>query len=173
MKTKHMLVPLAAILLYTALPAANSESHLLVDSKCKCLKVISRIEKPIGAQVEQLVRDIKIIVPMRSRVNISDPTSPLRTKFVYKISDFLKNCNQKATSSVGSQCNPQPPPDDTCYAYDNRKCLYHQINIGNGKEVNAVLNPECLKHEDDHMIPKPTQLPVETTIDWASMSDAP
>ncbi|XP_067849185.1 immunoglobulin J chain-like [Heptranchias perlo] len=187
MKSKHMLGPLAAILLYTALAAgmnrklseshpADSESHLLVESKCKCLKVTSRIvvtDTPNGGQQEHLVRDIKIVVPMRSRENISDPTSPLRTKFVYKISDFCKNCTQKATSSLEPQCKPQPPPEDTCYAYDNRKCLYHKINLGDGKQVDTLLNPECLNHKNDLWFPKPTLSPVETTYDSASMSDAP
>ncbi|XP_051900091.1 immunoglobulin J chain-like [Pristis pectinata] len=176
MKSKQMLRPLAAILLFTFLATADSESHLLVKSKCKCLTVTSKTvvsESPTGGRVEQLMRDIKIIVPMRSRENISDPTSPLRTKFVYKISDFCKDCNQKPTSPGEPQCKPEPPSADTCYSSDNKECLYHKINLGNGRQMDAVLNPECLRHEQNHWIPEPTQPPIETTYDPSSMSDAP
>ncbi|XP_032873082.1 immunoglobulin J chain-like isoform X2 [Amblyraja radiata] len=118
MKNKQTMKPFAAILLFTILAAADAESHLLVKSQCKCMTVTSKTVVsvlPNGARVEQLVRDIHIVVPTRSRENISDPTSPLRNKFVYKISDFCKNCNQKPTLPEEPQCKPPPPPADTCY----------------------------------------------------------
>ncbi|XP_069781257.1 immunoglobulin J chain-like [Narcine bancroftii] len=157
MKSNQMLRPLAAILLFTVLVAADSEKHLLVKSKCNCLTMTSKTVVnvlPSGARVEQLIRDIKITIPMRSRENISDPTSPLRTKFVYKISDFCKNCTQKPTSPEEPQCKAPSPSPDTCFSHDNRKCLYRKINLGDDKHMNAVMNPECLKHEPNHWIPK-------------------
>nr|AAN62851.1 immunoglobulin J Chain [Raja eglanteria] len=118
MKNKQLLKPFAAILLFTILAAADAESHLLVKSQCKCMTVASKpvvSELPNGVHVGQLIRDIHIVVPTRSRENISDPTSPLRSKFVYKISDFCKDCNHKPTSPEEPQCKPPPPPADTCY----------------------------------------------------------
>ncbi|XP_038648284.1 immunoglobulin J chain-like [Scyliorhinus canicula] len=155
MKTKHVLEVLAAILLYTAL--APADSQLLVSSKCKLLEVKTRIvvtELPTGARVEHIARDIKITVPMRTRVNISDPTSPIQTKFVYKISDFCKNCTPKSSPLV-PQCNPKPPPIDECYAHENKTCGHTQR-----REVS-------LWHQT------PTVAPVETTVDLSSISDAP
>ncbi|XP_078396350.1 immunoglobulin J chain-like [Cetorhinus maximus] len=171
MKTKHMRGPLAAILLYTCaiLAAAASESQLLVSSKCKLLEVTSRTfftQLPNGVTVERIARDIKIIVPLRSRVNISDPTSPIRTKFVYKISDFCKNCARKA-SPQEPQCNPKPPPIDECYAHDNKTCLDYQSRL-----QAAILKPEH-QHQTNHWVKKPTMAPVETTRDLSSISDAP
>ncbi|XP_072112199.1 immunoglobulin J chain-like [Mobula birostris] len=175
MKIKQMLRPFAAILLFTVLVTANAESHLLVKSKCKCLTVTSKTvvtELPTGERVEQLMRDIRIIVPMRSRVNMSDPTSPIRTKFVYKISDFCKNCNQERTLPGEPECKPPPPPADTCYSRPST-CLHQTIDMGNGIKMDAIQNPECLNYKPKHWIPKPTLTPIETTRDFASMSDAP
>ncbi|GCB80153.1 hypothetical protein scyTo_0017091 [Scyliorhinus torazame] len=155
MKTKHVLGLLAAILLYTAL--ASADSQLLVSSKCKLLEVKSRIvvtELPTGARVEHIARDIKIIVPLRTRENILDPTSPIRTKFVYKISDFCKNCTPKSSPLV-PQCNPKPPPIDECFAHENKTCGHAQ------------------RREVDFWQQKPTLAPVETTEDLSSISDAP
>ncbi|XP_059819360.1 immunoglobulin J chain-like [Hypanus sabinus] len=175
MKSKQMLRPFAAILLFTVLVTANAESHLLVKSKCKCMTVTSKTivtELPTGEHVEQHVRDIRIIVPMRSRENMSDPSSPIRTKFVYKISDFCKNCNQEQILPGEPECKPPPPPADTCYSRSNT-CLHQTINMGDGKQMDAVQNPECLDGKPNHWIPKPTLPPIETTRDYSSMSDAP
>ncbi|XP_078063998.1 immunoglobulin J chain-like [Mustelus asterias] len=168
MKIKHMLGPLATVLLFTALVAVDPNSHLLVSSKCKLLEVKSRMvvtEYPTGARVEHVARDIKIIVPLRTRENISDPTSPIRTKFVYRISDFCKNCSPKASSQV-PQCNPKPPPVDECYAHDNKTCLDYQ-----NRSRSLVL--QHLSHVHGQVDLKPTLAPVKTTKDLSSISDAP
>ncbi|XP_060707672.1 immunoglobulin J chain-like [Hemiscyllium ocellatum] len=164
MNNKDMLRILTAILFYTALSAANSETNLLVSSKCKLLEVSSKMiitEQPNGEKVEQLARDIKIIVPLRTRQNISDPTSPLRTHFVYKISDFCKNCGQKQQSPEQPQCKPKPPPTDECYAHDDKSCSDYRRHFG------------PVQHFKERWTQKPTEMPLHATIDPNSFSDAP
>ncbi|XP_020375252.1 immunoglobulin J chain [Rhincodon typus] len=166
MKSKDMLGILAAILFYTALSAAKSERNLLVSSRCKLLEVSSKMivtELPNGEKVEQLARDIKIIVPLRSRENLSDPTSPIRTKFVYKISDFCKNCGRQE-SPQEPQCKPKPPPTDECYAHDDQSCRDYQRYLRAAKYS---------KHQEEHLAQKPTEIPIEATVDPNSFSDAP
>ncbi|XP_063791579.1 immunoglobulin J chain isoform X2 [Pseudophryne corroboree] len=126
----------------------DDQYHVLVDNKCKCVKVTSRFVKTEDNK-EILERNIEIKVPMRSRVNISDPTSPLRTNFVYKLSDLCKKCDpvemdiggEPTLVSQGS-CSKS---DDICYTYDRNKCYTNEVPFTyNGKTImkKVALTPE-------------------------------
>nr|AFM86376.1 immunoglobulin-associated J chain [Callorhinchus milii] len=124
MMSHCLLGALVAVLLYaTFVTASSPTTTVLIDSKCKCLKVTSREVNHHGAK--ELARDIEIVVPMRSREKITDPHSGPRTKFVYQISDFLENCVggpktlKEGDDANEPMCNPAPPPADTCYGYDS------------------------------------------------------
>ncbi|XP_053114414.1 immunoglobulin J chain [Hemicordylus capensis] len=126
----------------------QDEEKVLVDNKCQCVKVTSKFvpskDKP---EVEVLERNIRIIVPLQNRENISDPTSPVRTKFVYKIPKLCENCDQSEAyleDSVGqpSTCNN---PEEPCYTYDRNKCYTASClfsHNGKTKVIETALTPE-------------------------------
>ncbi|XP_072261591.1 immunoglobulin J chain [Pyxicephalus adspersus] len=63
--------------------------HVLVNNKCKCIKVTSRfVPSKENPGEEILERNIRITVPLSSRMNISDPYSPIRTHFNYNLWDM-------------------------------------------------------------------------------------
>ncbi|KAJ7419104.1 hypothetical protein WISP_55599 [Willisornis vidua] len=67
----------------------QEEEYVLVNNKCQCVTMTSKLvpsEEDPHQQV--LERNIRILVPLQARENISDPLSPLRTKFVYRISEL-------------------------------------------------------------------------------------
>ncbi|XP_063791578.1 immunoglobulin J chain isoform X1 [Pseudophryne corroboree] len=149
---KHSLLLAAAVLLFAVYVTGqypyDDQYHVLVDNKCKCVKVTSRFVKTEDNK-EILERNIEIKVPMRSRVNISDPTSPLRTNFVYKLSDLCKKCDpvemdiggEPTLVSQGS-CSKS---DDICYTYDRNKCYTNEVPFTyNGKTImkKVALTPE-------------------------------
>uniref|UniRef100_A0A8D0GJT5 Joining chain of multimeric IgA and IgM n=1 Tax=Sphenodon punctatus TaxID=8508 RepID=A0A8D0GJT5_SPHPU len=107
------------LFLATVLTATEEvKEYVLVDNKCKCATVTSKlIPSKDNPEEEVLERNIRITVPLLSRQNISDPTSPIRTKFVYRLSELCKKCdpteveleNQVVTSAQSSGC------DGKCY----------------------------------------------------------
>uniref|UniRef100_A0A5F7ZGW2 Joining chain of multimeric IgA and IgM n=1 Tax=Macaca mulatta TaxID=9544 RepID=A0A5F7ZGW2_MACMU len=110
--------------------AQEGERIVLVDNKCKCARITSRIIRSSEDPNEDIVeRNIRIIVPLNNRENISDPTSPLRTKFVYHLSDLCKKCdpteveldNQIVTATQSNICD-EDSATETCYTYDRNKC---------------------------------------------------
>ncbi|NXO69523.1 IGJ protein, partial [Phainopepla nitens] len=127
----------------------DDQEYVLVNNKCQCITVTSRfVPSKENPDEEVLERNIRIIVPLKARENISDPLSPLRTTFVYRLSDLCKNCEPKEVevggaiylAQQGNSCEDQ----QTCYTYDRNKCysspvplLYH----GEVRQVPAALTP--------------------------------
>ncbi|XP_075058691.1 immunoglobulin J chain [Mixophyes fleayi] len=148
---KHSLLPAAVLLLFAVYVTGqyyNGQEYVLVDNKCKCIKVTSRFVTTDEGE-EILERNIDITIPTRSRMNISDPTSPLRTNFVYKLSDLCKKCDPVEIDIGGepvlvsqSSCSKS---DDVCYTYDRNKCYTNELSFThNGKTImkKVALNPE-------------------------------
>ncbi|NWI59219.1 IGJ protein, partial [Calyptomena viridis] len=127
----------------------KDEEYVLVNNKCQCVTMTSKLvpsKEDSGEEV--LERNIRIIVPLKARENISDPLSPLRTKFVYRISELCRNCNPVEIDLGGRIIQAQQgnfcDEPQTCYTYDRDKCysslvpfLYH----GEVKHVPAALTP--------------------------------
>ncbi|XP_066088914.1 immunoglobulin J chain [Saccopteryx bilineata] len=129
----------------------KEEVTVLADNKCKCARVTSRIiPSPENPSEDIVERNIRIIVPLTNRENISDPTSPMRTKFVYHLSDLCKKCepteveleNQVFTVSQSNICDED---NEVCYTYDRNKCYTNRIPFSyDGKiiMVESALTPE-------------------------------
>uniref|UniRef100_A0A674IC40 Joining chain of multimeric IgA and IgM n=1 Tax=Terrapene triunguis TaxID=2587831 RepID=A0A674IC40_9SAUR len=128
----------------------EAEEHVLVDNKCKCARVTSRfVPSKDNPEEEVLVRNIRVIVPLMSRKNISDPTSPVRTAFVYRLSELCKKCDptevelgdRVVTAEQSNHCSSS----DTCYTYDRNKCYTTTFPFFYGGKINTVqaaLTPE-------------------------------
>uniref|UniRef100_A0AAA9RYV6 Joining chain of multimeric IgA and IgM n=1 Tax=Bos taurus TaxID=9913 RepID=A0AAA9RYV6_BOVIN len=110
-------------------------------------RIIPSAEDPSQDIVE---RNVRIIVPLNSRENISDPTSPMRTKFVYHLSDLCKKCDtteveledQVVTASQSNICDSDA---ETCYTYDRNKCYTNRVKLsyrGQTKMVETALTPD-------------------------------
>ncbi|CAJ0924565.1 unnamed protein product [Ranitomeya imitator] len=70
----------------------GGQEHVLMENQCKCIRVTSRfVPSKEDPNEEILERNIEITVPLSSRMNISDPTSPLRTEFAYNLLSLCKN----------------------------------------------------------------------------------
>uniref|UniRef100_A0A9L0KHL3 Joining chain of multimeric IgA and IgM n=1 Tax=Equus asinus TaxID=9793 RepID=A0A9L0KHL3_EQUAS len=144
---------LSLVFLIIAILSAGDEGEriVLADNKCKCVRVTSRIiPSPENPNEDILERHIRIIIPVNSRENISDPTSPVRTKFVYHLSDLCKKCdpveveldNQVVTASQSNICDED---SETCYAYDRNKCYTNRVPLtygGQTKIVETALTPD-------------------------------
>ncbi|KAJ1204871.1 hypothetical protein NDU88_000309 [Pleurodeles waltl] len=142
-----------ALLLGAAFVSAQyygEDEHVLVDNKCKCVKVTSRFVRSEDNPSEEILeRNIRIIVPLKSRQNISDPNSPPRTKFVYKMSDLCKKCDPEEIVLGGeivmasrSNCSAS---EDVCYTYDRNKCYTSDIKYtyeGQTKMLKVPLTSE-------------------------------
>ncbi|NXN80470.1 IGJ protein, partial [Bombycilla garrulus] len=129
--------------------SSDDQEYVLVNNKCQCITVTSRfVPSKDNPDEEVLERNIRIIVPLKARENISDPLSPLRTTFVYRLSNLCKSCEPKEVevggaiylAQSGNSCEDQ----QTCYTYDRNQCytspvplLYH----GEVREVPATLTP--------------------------------
>ncbi|KAF4802783.1 Immunoglobulin J chain [Turdus rufiventris] len=127
----------------------KDEEYVLVNNKCQCVTVTSKfVPSKENPDEEILVRNIRIIVPLKARENISDPLSPLRTTFVYRMSELCRNCEPTEVelggvihqAQQGNSCDEQ----QTCYTYDRNQCytspvplLYH----GEVRHVPAALTP--------------------------------
>ncbi|XP_062991378.1 immunoglobulin J chain [Elgaria multicarinata webbii] len=158
MKTSWMFCGALAVFWGAILGAAfygleEDEETVLVDNKCQCIKVTSKfVPSKDNPQEEVLERNVYIMVPLTARENISDPTSPLRTRFVYNLSKLCGNCDSKNANQerdlqqdrVGqsSLCND---PDQPCYTYDRNKCYTATCLFSNGgtvKPIETALTPE-------------------------------
>ncbi|XP_004477603.1 immunoglobulin J chain [Dasypus novemcinctus] len=143
-----------AIFVNAVLVTAQDEDEqiVLADNKCKCAQITSRIIRSEEDPSQDIVeRNIRIIIPLNSRENISDPTSPLRKTFVYHLSDLCKKCdpvevelgNQVFTASQSNLCADED--SDTCYAYDRNKCYTNRVPLiydGKIKIVETALTPD-------------------------------
>ncbi|KAM9142474.1 immunoglobulin J chain [Pangshura tecta] len=154
MKTSLLLWGVLAVFLGAALVAGyedeEAEEHVLVDNKCKCARVTSKfVRSKDNPEEEVLVRNIRVIVPLMSRKNISDPTSPVRTTFVYRLSELCKKCDPTevelgdriVTAGQSNNCSSS----DTCYTYDRNKCYTKTFPFfydGKINTVQAALTPE-------------------------------
>ncbi|KAM4854373.1 immunoglobulin J chain [Thomomys bottae] len=131
----------------------EDESIVLAENKCQCTRVTSRIvPSPEDPSVDIVERNIRIVVPLNTRENISDPTSPLRTKFVYYLSDLCKKCdpveleldNQVVTATQSNICD-EDSYMETCYTYDRNKCYTTMVPLmykGEIKMVETALTPD-------------------------------
>lgn len=129
----------------------EEERTVLVDNKCKCARITSRIiPSPDDPNEDIVERNIRIIVPLNNRENISDPTSPVRTKFVYHLSDLCKKCDPVEVELdnqvvIASQSNFCDEDTETCYTYDRNKCYTNRVPImygGQTKMVETALTPD-------------------------------
>ncbi|XP_061440816.1 immunoglobulin J chain [Rhineura floridana] len=157
MKNSWKLCGALAVLWGAVLGAAfygleQDEEKVLVDNKCQCVKVTSKfVPSKDHPQDVVLERNINIIVPLMTRENISDPTSPVRTRFVYKLSKLCGKCASAVDDEVAikepatgqsSLCNDS---DEPCYTYDRNKCYTASCLFSNGGKIETIetaLTPE-------------------------------
>ncbi|KAM8939140.1 immunoglobulin J chain [Pelodytes ibericus] len=131
------------------------DERVLLNDKCKCIKVTSRFVPSKDNPSEKILeRNIEIRIPLKARMNISDPTSPLRTHFVYNLSKLCQKCNpveieiggEPVTASQGNcHSNPDINPGDTCYTYDRKKCYTWEVPFkSEGRTImkTVALNPD-------------------------------
>ncbi|XP_014793815.1 PREDICTED: immunoglobulin J chain [Calidris pugnax] len=128
---------------------SDNDEYVLVNNKCQCVTVTSRfVPSKDNPNEEVLERNIRILVPLKARENISDPLSPLRTTFVYRMTELCRKCDPVEVELGGEVYQAQQSnfcdEPETCYTYDRDKCytttfpfLYH----GEIKKVPAVLTP--------------------------------
>ncbi|XP_008584655.1 PREDICTED: immunoglobulin J chain [Galeopterus variegatus] len=156
MKNHLLFWGVLAIFVKAVLVTAHDEDGMIVlaDNKCKCARVTSRIIRSTSEDPNEDIveRNIRIIVPLNSRENISDPTSPLRTKFEYHLSDLCKKCdpteveldNHVVIATQSNICN-EDSATETCYTYNRNKCYTTMVPLtydGNTKMVEAALTPD-------------------------------
>ncbi|XP_010310707.2 immunoglobulin J chain [Balearica regulorum gibbericeps] len=138
------------LVLVTGFPRdPEDEEYVLVNNKCQCVTVTAKfVPSKENPDEKILERNIRILVPLKARENISDPTSPLRTTFVYRMTELCKKCDPVEVELGGeiyqAQQSTSCDEPETCYTYNRDKCytttfpfLYH----GETKNVQAVLTP--------------------------------
>ncbi|KAM4709963.1 immunoglobulin J chain [Discoglossus pictus] len=146
---------LAALLLCGTASFVTAQSYdedevVLFHNRCKCVKVTSKfVPSKDNPSVKILERNIEIRIPLNSRMNISDPSSPLRTDFTYNFAELCKKCdpteveiNGQIFQATQGNCDKV---DDTCYTYDRNKCYTRDIPFQIGDKTiyrKAALNPE-------------------------------
>ncbi|NWZ33133.1 IGJ protein, partial [Brachypodius atriceps] len=127
----------------------TDEEYVLVNNKCQCVTVTSKfVPSKENPDEEVLERNIRIIVPLKARENISDPLSPLRTTFVYRLSELCKSCEPVEIELGGAiyqaqQGNSCKEPQ-TCYTYDRNECYSSPVPLlhhGEVRHVPAALTP--------------------------------
>ncbi|XP_077157260.1 immunoglobulin J chain [Paroedura picta] len=130
---------------------AQDDETVLVDNKSQCVKVTSAfVPSKEDPTKEVLERNIRIIVPLKSRENISDPTSPARTRFVYKLSKLCEKCDTAPATLdeegiVAGKTAPCNDPNEPQYTYDRNKCYTAPALIsyaGKTQVITTALNPE-------------------------------
>uniref|UniRef100_A0A8C8VHZ0 Joining chain of multimeric IgA and IgM n=1 Tax=Pelusios castaneus TaxID=367368 RepID=A0A8C8VHZ0_9SAUR len=152
MKTSLLFWGALAVFLGAALASDyenEEEERIIVDNKCKCAKVTSRfVPSKDNPQENVLERNIRIIVPLKSKQNITDPTSPLRTTFVYRMSELCKQCEPMEVELTDRIVTAEPSNNctstDACYTYDRNKCYtttFPFLYGGEIKTVRAALTP--------------------------------
>ncbi|NWJ06766.1 IGJ protein, partial [Crypturellus undulatus] len=127
----------------------EDEEVLLVNNKCQCVTVTSKfVPSKDNPEEEILERNIRIIVPLKSRENISDPTSPIRTTFVYRMTDLCKKCDPVEIELGGEIYQAQQSTScdgtETCYTYNRDKCYTTTVPFlynGERKILQAALTP--------------------------------
>ncbi|NXD26302.1 IGJ protein, partial [Spelaeornis formosus] len=128
----------------------KEEEYVLVNNKCQCVTVTTKfVPSKENPNEEVLERHIRILVPLKARENISDPLSPLRTTFVYRLSDLCKNCEPTEVELGGvihqvQQGNSCEEPQ-TCYTYDRNECYSSPVPLlyqGGVRYFPAALTPE-------------------------------
>ncbi|XP_029786247.1 immunoglobulin J chain [Suricata suricatta] len=129
----------------------EDETTVLADNKCQCVRITSRIVPSAEDPNEDIVeRNIRIIVPLNNRENISDPTSPVRTEFVYHLSNICKKCDPVEVELgdqivMASQSNNCDEDDEVCYTYDRNKCYTNRVPFTYGgvtRMVETALTPD-------------------------------
>ncbi|XP_054059936.1 immunoglobulin J chain [Rissa tridactyla] len=128
---------------------SEDEEYVLVNNKCQCVTVTSKfVPSKENPGEEILERNIRILVPLKARENISDPLSPLRTTFVYRMTELCKKCDPVEIELGGeiyqAQQSTSCDEPETCYTYNRDKCYtttfpfrYH----GEIRNVQAALTP--------------------------------
>ncbi|XP_074131222.1 immunoglobulin J chain [Sminthopsis crassicaudata] len=146
-----LLAGLCGAILVTAQYEDEDEGRILVDNKCQCVRVTSRLVPSKDNPEEEVVeRNIRLIVPLKNRENISDPNSPVRTNFVYRLSNLCKKRdpielelgNEIVTAT---QSNTWDESCNTCYTYDRNKCYTSTASLylgGKSTTVTTALTPE-------------------------------
>uniref|UniRef100_A0A8C5LSZ7 Joining chain of multimeric IgA and IgM n=1 Tax=Leptobrachium leishanense TaxID=445787 RepID=A0A8C5LSZ7_9ANUR len=164
---KGNVVLVAALLLFevslfvTGFIDEDDDHRVLVDNKCKCIKVTSRfVPSEENPNEKVLERNIEIRIPLNSRTNISDPTSPLRTNFVYDLSKLCQKCNAEEIYIGGEPvmaaqgtCSSDSS-EDPCYTYNRNKCYTWGVPFtSKGKTImkRAALNPESCYEYQHHL----------------------
>uniref|UniRef100_A0A8C6Y5P9 Joining chain of multimeric IgA and IgM n=1 Tax=Naja naja TaxID=35670 RepID=A0A8C6Y5P9_NAJNA len=154
MKTSWMFYGIGIIFCSIVFVTANwqdsDEEEVLVDNKCQCVKVTSKfVPDKENAEEKVLERNIRIVVPLYARENISDPTSPVRTKFVYKLSKLCDKCDVPLRTEKGVTFGSSTlcgHPQEPCYTYDRVKCYTASALFSHGGKTSTVqtaLNPEA------------------------------
>ncbi|XP_006003786.1 immunoglobulin J chain [Latimeria chalumnae] len=144
MKSAMLFGVMLAVFLGTAFGTGKPEQAVSMVSKCKCMKMTSQYvpskENPGEIVLE---KNIQILVPLRTNKNIFDPSSPLRTTFIYRYSDIWRQpeakelqqdspAGYKSTSAAGYsaagyyQKKAVCPASDACYNLDTDRNLTQQ-----------------------------------------------
>ncbi|KAM6120304.1 immunoglobulin J chain [Pterocles gutturalis] len=129
---------------------SEDEEYVLVNNKCQCVTVTSKFVPSKEDPNEKILeRNIRIIVPLKARENISDPTSPLRTKFVYRLTELCKKRDPVEVELGGeiyqAQQSTSSNEPETCYTYNRDECYtttFPFLYRGTTTNVQAVLTPE-------------------------------
>ncbi|KAM6076124.1 immunoglobulin J chain [Chlamydotis macqueenii] len=153
MRSSLLLCVALAVSLGFVLVAGYSEDsedeYVLVNNKCQCVTATAKfVPSKENPNEEILERNIRILVPLKARENISDPLSPLRTTFVYRMTELCKKCDPVDIELGGEiyqaqQSNSCNEPE-TCYTYNRDTCYtttFPFIYQGETKNVQAVLTP--------------------------------
>ncbi|NWH20309.1 IGJ protein, partial [Grus americana] len=127
----------------------EDEEYVLVNNKCQCVTVTAKfVPSKENPDEKILERNIRILVPLKARENISDPTSPLRTTFVYRMTELCKKCDPVEVELGGeiyqAQQSTSCDEPETCYTYNRDKCYtttFPFLYRGETKNVQAVLTP--------------------------------
>ncbi|XP_034287011.1 immunoglobulin J chain [Pantherophis guttatus] len=138
-----------SLVLATAYWQEEDDEKVLVDNKCQCVKVTSRfVPDKENPEEKVLERNIRIMIPLNARENISDPTSPVRTKFVYQISKLCDKCNDPPRTVKGVTFGSSTlcgHPQEPCYTYDRNKCYTASAlfsHKGKTSTIQTALTPE-------------------------------
>uniref|UniRef100_A0ABK0LJG6 Joining chain of multimeric IgA and IgM n=1 Tax=Rattus norvegicus TaxID=10116 RepID=A0ABK0LJG6_RAT len=138
MKTHLLLWGVLAIFVKAVIVTGDNKGTILADNKCMCTRITSRIiPSPEDPNEDIVERSIRIVVPLNNRENISDPTSPVRTNFVYHLSDVCKKCDpveveledQVVTATQSNICSGDSGVPETCYMYDRNKCYTAMVPL--------------------------------------------
>ncbi|XP_064005790.1 immunoglobulin J chain [Pogoniulus pusillus] len=128
---------------------SEDEEAVLVNNKCQCVTVTSKfVPSKENPDEEVLERNIRILVPLKARENISDPLSPLRTTFVYRMTDLCRKCNPVEIELGGEIYQVQQSTfcdePETCYTYNRDKCYSSTFPFrykGETRSIQAALTP--------------------------------